>query len=344
MTRNIHSDARTLLHDLVSIESVSGNEAECAERLAGFFDSHDRTVWVDEVGNVRVPGDDEVLLTSHIDTVPGDIPVRIEDGMLWGRGSVDAKGSLAAMAVAAVETGVSYVGVVGEESGSRGARYLIEDREPPEVVVNGEPSGWDAVTLGYRGHLPGTYVMTSESGHSSRPDNNAIEDAIDWWNRVTSEFDVDEWTAVFEQVTAKPVRFAGGSSDDGLSVEASLDVELRVPPSLSVDEVREVADGELNVGTVRWGESIPPVMMSQRSTIARLFRVAVRNEGGDPRLLRKTGTSDMNIFAAEWDVPMVTYGPGDSSLDHTPEERLDLDEYDRSIQILEEVCAKVMED
>lgn len=343
MTMDIRSDARTLLHDLVSIESVSGNEAACAERLASFFDSHDRSVWIDEVGNVRVPGDDSVLLTSHIDTVPGDIPIRIEDGILWGRGSVDAKGSLASMAVAAVDTGVSYVGVVGEERGSRGARFLVEDRDPPSGVINGEPSGWDAITLGYRGHLPGTYVTTSESGHSSRPENNAIEDAITWWNRVTSEFEGDEWTPVFEQVTAKPVQFTGGPSEDGLSVEASMDVELRIPPSFSVDEVREIADGELDGGTVRWEESIPPVMESPRSSLARLFRVAIRDESGEPRLLRKTGTSDMNIFADRWSIPMVTYGPGDSSLDHTPEERLSLDEYDRSIQVLEQVCSGIVE-
>ena len=42
-------------------------------------------------------------------------------------------------------------------------------------MVNGEPSGWDGITLGYRGFLDGTYVVTSESGHSSRPDMNAIE-------------------------------------------------------------------------------------------------------------------------------------------------------------------------
>ncbi len=341
---DIRSDARTLLHDLVSIESVSGNEASCAERLASFFDSHDRSVWIDEVGNVRVPGDDSVLLTSHIDTVPGDIPIRIEDGTLWGRGSVDAKGSLASMAVAAVETGVSYVGVVGEERGSRGARFLMEDREAPAAVINGEPSGWAAITFGYRGHLPGTYVTTSESGHSSRPENNAIEDAIEWWNRVTREFGVDEWTPVFEQVTTKPVRFSGGPSEDGLSVEASMDVELRIPPSFTVDEVREIADGQLDGGTVRWGEAIPPVMKSPRSSLARKFRGAIRDIGGDPRLLRKTGTSDMNIFADRWSIPMVTYGPGDSSLDHTPEERLELDEYDRSIQVLENVCSRIIDE
>jgi LysW-gamma-L-lysine carboxypeptidase len=46
----------------------------------------------------------------------------------------------------------------------------------------------------------------------------------------------------------------------------------------------------------------------------------------------------MNLYATAWDCPMVTYGPGDSSLDHTPTERLSLDEFDRSIAVVTDVC------
>ena len=336
------TEARQLLVDLVSIPSPSGEEAAAAERLIDFFESRGREVRVDDVGNVHAPADDSVLLTSHIDTVPGDIPVKIEDGQLWGRGSVDATGPLAAMAVAAAETGVSFVGVVGEEVDSRGARYLLEQgRAEPGAVVNGEPSGWDGITLGYRGLLAGTYVSTSESGHTSRPENNAIQDALDWWNRVEAALDTDEWTPVFERVTCKPVDFRGGLTEDGLSMEATVDVQFRVPPSYTVDEVREIADGELDSGTVHWYDEVPPVMESPRTDAARAFRVAVRQTGGDPRLLRKTGTSDMNLFAREWDCPMVTYGPGDSDLDHAPDEHLDLEEYDRSIDVLTAVCEEL---
>ena len=76
----IDTEGRRLLTELVSIPSVSGEETEAAERLAAFFERHDREVWIDDIGNVRAPADDTVLLTSHIDTVPGDIPVEIVDG------------------------------------------------------------------------------------------------------------------------------------------------------------------------------------------------------------------------------------------------------------------------
>ena len=343
--------ARKLLYDMVSIPSPSGEEEEAAKRLVDFFEANGREAWIDEVGNVRAPADDAVLLTSHVDTVPGDIPVEVtpaaeddpigEPGepVLWGRGTVDATGPLVAMAVAAVRTGVSFVGVAGEETSSRGARFLVEDRDAPETVVNGEPSGWDGITLGYRGFLAGTYVNTSESGHSSRPEPNAIQHAIDWWHDVEETFDPDDPdTPVFEQVTAKPVDIDGGLTDDGLAVEATMDVQLRVPPDRTVDEIHELAEAQLTTGSVHWKEPIPPVMESPRTALARAFRVAIRNAGGDVRLIRKTGTSDMNLFAAAWDCPMVTYGPGDSDLDHAPDERLPLSDLDRATTILSDVC------
>lgn len=336
-------EARELLVDLVSIPSPSGAVEDCAAHLVSFFDAHGRDVWRDETGNVRAPADDSVLLTSHIDTVPGDIPVRVEGDELWGRGSVDAKGSLAAMAVVAVNTGASFVGVVGEEVDSSGALHLVQERESPAAVVNGEPSGWDGITLGYRGLLGGTYVSTSESGHTSRPDPNAIQHAMQWWDRVEDTFSSDAWDSVFERVTPKPIRMDAGTVEDGLSVEAVMDVQLRVPPDRTTDAVRELADGELTQGTVTWWDEVPPVMESPRTPVARAFRGAIRAADGTPRLLRKTGTSDMNVFADAWDVPIVTYGPGDSSLDHAPDERIALDEFDRGVEVLETATRRLLE-
>ncbi|WP_135853362.1 [LysW]-lysine hydrolase [Halorussus salinus] len=351
--------ARDLLVSLVDTPSPTGDEEECADLLAAFFEERGREVWRDEAGNVRAPADDSVLLTSHIDTVPGDIPVRVEDdgdgesATLWGRGSVDAKGPLAAMAAAAVETGVSFVGVVGEETDSRGARFLVDDREAPDAVVNGEPSGWDGVTLGYRGFLAGEYSVNTESAHTSRPDANAIQEAMAWWRAVEESLssagadgggddakgadDAEDEPAVFERVTAKPVAFSGGVADDGLSVAATVEVQFRIPPGETAAGIRGTVEDELESGAIEWNEPIPPVMETPRSEVARAFRTAIRRVGGDPRLTRKTGTSDMNLYAAAWDCPMATYGPGDSELDHAPNEHLDLGAFDRAVAVLERV-------
>lgn len=337
--------ARELLIDLVQTPSVSGDEGACADRLVAFFEHHDREVWTDDVGNVHAPADDGVLLTSHIDTVPGEIPVRIEetdDGetALWGRGSVDAKGSLATMAVVAVRTGASFLGVVGEEADSRGSRHAVETRDEPDALVNGEPSGWDAITLGYRGMLAGTYTNTTESAHTARPEHNAIQDAIAWCNRIDAAFDADGET--FERVTYRPTAIDGGTTADGLAVEATMRFQFRIPPGETVGSVRERSEAQLDAGRIEWDDAVEAVMQSPRTPVARAFRVAIREQGGDPRLLRKTGTSDMNVFAQHWECPMVTYGPGDSALDHTPNEHLVLSEYDRAVGVLEDATTQLL--
>ena len=323
---------RELLEELVSTPSVSGAESEAAGVLLDYFEAHGREAWTDDAGNVRASGEDSVLLTSHVDTVPGYIDVRVEDGELWGRGSVDATGPLAAMAAASVETGASFAGVVEEETTSAGARHLVEDRAEPDAVVNGEPSGWDALTLGYRGLVAGTYEVATESGHSSRPEPNAVQIATAWTERVRAAFPDDD--TVFESVTVKPVSFDGGLANDGTAVEATVEMQFRLPPGTTADDVYETVADCTEAGSVTWTESIPPVMASPRTPVAGALRAGIRDAGGDPTHLRKTGTSDANIYAGAWDCPVATYGPGDSNLDHAPDERIDLAAFDRGVDVL----------
>jgi LysW-gamma-L-lysine carboxypeptidase len=61
---------------------------------------------------------------------------------------------------------------------------------------------------------------------------------------------------------------------------------------------------------------------------------AIRAGAGRPRFKLKTGTSDMNIVGPVWQCPIIAYGPGDSSLDHTPDEHVKIPEFLRSIDIL----------
>ncbi|WP_053947923.1 [LysW]-lysine hydrolase [Halolamina sediminis] len=351
----LDTPGRELLAALVSIPSPSGEEAEAAARLAEFFGDHGREAWIDDAGNVRVPGDDSVLLTSHVDTVPGEIPVRVGDGdeelgvdgpVLWGRGSVDATGPLAAMAVAAVETGASFVGVVGEETDSRGARHLIEDRDAPETVINGEPSGWDAITLGYRGIVGGEYAVSTPAGHGARPDANAIDHATAWWERVravVAEENGDAEPGGFDTITATAASIDGGLSNDGSAVTASMAARFRVPPSEAPDSVCATVEDCLDAGEIEWRESIPSHADSPRSTPATALRRGIRAAGGEPTHLQKTGTADANLYADAWDVPVATYGPGDSAFDHAPDERLPLAEFDRAETVLTTACEQLID-
>src|SRR5689334_9889926 len=102
-------DPVDLLRGLVLIHSISKHGREAVDFLTFQMDDMGFDARIDEAGNAvgvrEMPGADgaitnEIVLLGHIDTVPGDIPARIEDGKLYGRGSVDAKGPLATFAAA----------------------------------------------------------------------------------------------------------------------------------------------------------------------------------------------------------------------------------------------------
>ena len=75
----------------------------------------------------------------------------------------------------------------------------------------------------------------------------------------------------------------------------------------------------------------------KNSPLTRAFLNAIRATGGTPSFVFKSGTADLNIVGPRWNCPAVGYGPGDSALDHTPEERISLDELACSTRVLEQV-------
>lgn len=120
--------AADMLEGLVRIESLSGQERAASEWLVAVMRGLGLRAHVDEAGSaVGIIGDDspearELVLLGHIDTVPGRVPVRREGDLLFGRGTVDAKGPLAAfvMAAATAKLGpgvrVVVIGAVEEEA------------------------------------------------------------------------------------------------------------------------------------------------------------------------------------------------------------------------------------
>ncbi len=71
------------------------------------------------------------------------------------------------------------------------------------------------------------------------------------------------------------------------------------------------------------GFAIPAWGCEKNTPLVRAFLSGIRSQGGEPRFVYKTGTADLNIVAPVWKCPAVVYGPGDSALDHTPNEHID---------------------
>lgn len=117
---------------------------------------------------------------------------------------------------------------------------------------------------------------------------------------------------------------------DGATMARLLTEMARIEPTTAAD-----LEADLDAtATVYIGEALPAFRSDKGSPLVRAFLPAIRAEGGKPRLKVKTGTADMNIVGPIWGCPIVAYGPGDSKLDHTPHERIEIAEYLRAIRVL----------
>ncbi len=344
-----------LLQRMVECPSLSGEEGELARLLVGAMRDMGFQAEVDEVGNAvgtrEVPLDGtvsrEIVLLGHMDTVPGAIPVRLETGSdatrLYGRGAVDAKGPLAAFVAAAAQatlppgTRVVVIGAVEEESAtSRGARHVAE-RYRPDACLIGEPSGWDALTLGYKGRLLVDYALEQPMSHSAGSNEAVAERAVAWWLHLRRL--ADEWNSgrerLFDQLL--PSLRHIHTTSDGLHDRVEMRVGVRLPPQFDAERFQEQLCGAADGATLRFHAHEPAFQAPRASWLAGAVQRAIRAQGVRPRLKLKTGTSDMNVVGPRWQCPILAYGPGDSALDHTPEEHLVIEEFLRAIEVVRAV-------
>jgi len=381
------SAAIGLVRGLVAIPSVSRQEAAASKWLAEQMRAagYDRA-FVDEAGNaVGELGDPSaqrtIVLLGHIDTVPGNIPVRIEaaegaDGtenaVLYGRGSVDAKGPLATFAAGAARFGsaaaraanvrVVVVGAVEEEAAtSKGARFIAARFDGttdviPAACIIGEPSHWNRVTLGYKGRLLLDFTADQPMAHTAGPDASVASVVVDFWNWVTAHAArVNEGKdKVFEQLSPSLRRFITSTNEQmhdtvdgqfawrlpvGFDAEAFMK-ELEEQASRPSGHQASGPAGQQAGRTkfeLKFRGYEKPWRGDRNNVLVRSFLAGLRSVEASEKLgfVLKTGTSDMNVVGPAWKCPIVAYGPGDSALDHTPNEHLPIDEYWKAVNVIE---------
>ena len=313
--------------------------------------------FIDEAGNavgVMGKGTKQVVLLGHIDTVPGEIPVRVDDGVLYGRGSVDAKGPLACFADAVAQVGAKdgwqfvVIGAVEEERNSEGARFVANQYQPDFAII-GEPNQWDRIALGYKGSAWANATVKRGQAHTASGEETAAEAAVEVWLKIKAY--VDSFNADKPKVFDKLLLTLRGmdSSSDDFEQRARLKVGVRLPVEVSPEDwyatLNKISDSHLQVDchlTVEpVGFAIPAWGCEKNTQLVRAFLSGIRSQGGEPRFVYKTGTADLNIVAPVWKCPAVVYGPGDSALDHTPNEHISLDEYAKAVAVLSEALKKL---
>ena len=342
------SDFSTLI-GLVSHYSPSGEESGVVAWLVSQIKrlGYDQA-FIDEAGNavgIMGEGPKQVVLLGHIDTVPGEIKIENDGTLLYGRGTVDAKGPLACFVDAVARIGRTeewqfvVIGAVEEERDSDGARF-VADKYMPDYAIIGEPNHWDRIALGYKGSAWADVMISRGQTHSASGEQTAAEAAVEAWIKIKAY--VDAFNAdkpkLFDQLilTLNKVE----SSFDDFEQRSTLKIGMRLPINVLPDDWYEIlknlqiVSGSFNVSIEPKGFTAPAWVGQKNTMLVRAFLNGIRKQGGEPRFVYKTGTADINIVAQVWKCPSVVFGPGDSILDHTANEHIELKEYAKAVDVL----------
>ena len=334
---DLRSSAPDLTAAIVDIESVSGNETALADAVEAALAAlphleitrdADAVVARTNLGRAR-----RVVIAGHLDTVPvnANLPSRLVDGALWGRGTVDMKGGCAVMlklAADVTEPGVDVTWVFYDHeevaSSLNGLGRLARTR--PELLeahfaVLCEPSNGE-VEGGCNGTLRVDVRTTGRRAHSARAwmGENAIHAAAPILQRLVEytprEAEVDG-LVYREGLNAVGIR--GGVAGNVIPDACVVTVNFRFAPDRSPDEaeahVREVLAG-YDVRVVDVAGGARPGL--DRPALASFVAALTAASGRVPEA--KVGWTDVARFG-ELGIPAVNFGPGDPLLAHADDER-----------------------
>lgn len=332
-----------LLKEMLDHYSPTGYENNLVVFLINWANKNGFKAYRDKVGNfIAEKGEGkETLLVGHVDTVPGEIPVRIEGNNLFGRGAVDAKGPLACFLEASSKVSkgkIVVVGAVDEEGDSKGAKNVL-NKFNPEYIIVGEPSGWNNINIGYKGRLNIFYTNKKNKEHASSPNSNCYEEIIEFYNKIKEyceEF--NRGKRLFDQLGIKIISI--NTNNDDFTDKATIKINLRMPVGFEMKDIKKFIKENKKDAIVTYSSYEEAVKVNKNNKLVSVFIGAIRAAGGEPKFKLKMGTSDMNILQ-KYEVPILTYGPGDSTLDHTPNEHINLDDYAKSVIILKNALEKI---
>ena len=369
MARSLEELAPQILSDLIALPTVnpmerphdneSPVERPVHEYLETLFAAHDvglcreacspihENLLIDIKGQTDGPA---TLFESHVDTVPADdwperaFEPRAEHGRVYGRGACDDKGSLAAMAVAALSMlddgdlppqPVLFLAAGDEELGQTGIRHFGRTYNATIARgVFGEPTSCQPI-IQHKGCVRWDIVVHGRSSHSAHPDKgqNAIHDMMQVIDRIRSlqeEFTAEHNSSFISRPTITVTMIQGGQTRNSLPARCQCSVDLRQVPGMECDEVsRRVIDAVDALGLETehrpFQAFTPALSTALNDPLAEQVLAACRAELDE--------TVNMNSAAycsdASWmplSRPAVLLGPGNIEQAHAIDEYVDVDE------------------
>ena len=329
MSRGNAGRAIDLLVELVAIPSVTGDETALLDFVAQRCKPPGWTAeWMDVAPGRRNlflhGGSATVVFMTHADTVPPFSPPRRKGDALYGRGSCDAKASLAAMAMAANELAtegaqVGLLVLVGEERGSDGA--LAANRRPhaAHFLVGGEPTG-NRFVAGCKGALRVAATARGVAGHSSQPESgrSAVLPLLDFLGDLSALAWPED--PVFGKTTMNIGVLEAGVAPNVIAERARAEILLRtgVPVDSVLERLGPLAKGRVELSVPY--QSNPILFLRPRGEQGEVVSFAC----------------DLPLLPA-WGEPILV-GPGSILDAHAEEEKVDLEQVEAAVPLYVELA------
>jgi len=354
------ADTAALTRDLVSVPSHE-DETAAGDHIEQWLRAQtDAAVRRDEHGNVfarRGEGDSSLALVGHHDVVPpadeqtddGEYVVEQREGRLYGRGTADMKGAVAAAMCAFRDAELSgeyelvFVSFVGEEVGGEGARAAIEDGFVPDYAIVGEGStGYSApgvtdVAVAHKGRRASTITASGTGAHASEPEagENAIyraSDAID----AVRDLSFPETTVLGHDLRGSiaVTEIEGGTAWNVIPDSCTVTIDERTVP----DERAPLSDLEARPGiSVTIDQDLPPMACDESAFADLVLDAASEAQTEQPQQVTKPHATDAGWLAAAG-TTCVVCGVAEPGEAHTATESASLSVIDRCDDIYRTVA------
>ncbi len=365
-------DPVKITEDLIRIDTRNppGITSDAVEYLLDLFSSYNTKVYAKEEGKENLvveisKGKPSLMLTSHLDTVPaGDEllnPV-IVNGKLYGRGSCDAKGCVAAICTAALrakpEIGLKLAFTSDEEVGGVAGLGYVFEKERADAVLIGEPTGSDTIGVLQAAVLAVDIEFRGESGHTASQDSKegaiyraskyivekvesfrrlrgSFESYRSFFSQLGLEFCIKTWHAVFN-----PSMIRGGVKRNVVAPKCVVNADVRFAPWINVEDVRRelYADNvEFRVeGFLQpYGVMCDGVDRERDVSFLKVVTDAIRRQGLNPKAVFSLGVGDTR-HVRKHGVPAFYLGPGGENL-HGEDEFVYIHELERTVDVYKKV-------
>lgn len=366
-----------LLCDLIALpsENPPGNEGQVAEFLGQYVARSGAEVRLQEVLPDRPnllatwrfgPGDAEdsgpvLALVSHLDVVPappgsGLFKPEIRDGRVWGRGACDAKGSLAAMMVAAeclqeatdlVRGTLVLAALMGEETGGLGARALVASGFRADAAIIGEPTDLTLVTA-HRGKATRRVTFRGRAAHAAQAflGQNAVVAAARFISLLAeSEGQVPEGTGprLPRRTQITPTVIQGGLEFNVVPAECRVDLDCRLALDTQLTDLEHLLNDTAQVAARPWpgmmvrvetvGKDRNPVDLGADHPLVHWAREVLARHGGSLELGScYPAATDQGVLLEDGN-PTFALGPGALADAHTDEESVAVVDLVRAVAI-----------